>query len=346
MNKQKSAKALNLMLKSRFFEEKTEELFKSGLIHGTTHLANGQEAVQAGLCISLDENDWIVPTHRCHGFTICKGSDPYKMFSEMFGSVYGLAKGLGGSMHMPDSEHCNLGSSAVVGSGVPLATGIAFSIKAKAHGNTGFAVSSDSNPKLKPKVPVKNVSVAIFGDGATSRGSIHESMNIASIWKLPVLFLCENNHYGMSASSDVMISTDCLSSRAKAYSMEGATVDGNDVEAVTNAVEKALLYIKEGNGPYFLECLTYRFKGHSKSDRRLYRTQEEENSWLNRDPITLFERKLITENLFTKEEIEQIEEICRREIENAATKALADSKNTISKDTMLSLVYASMEERK
>lgn len=152
--------ALRLMLNSRCFEEKTEELFKAGLIHGTTHLANGQEACQAGLCLALDDEDWIVPTHRCHGFTICKGSDPQAMFAEMFGSSHGLAKGLGGSMHMPDKEVCNLGSSAVVGSGVPLAAGIAFYFKRNG---------------------INNISVAIFGDGATSRGSVHESMNLASI---------------------------------------------------------------------------------------------------------------------------------------------------------------------
>ena len=157
---------LRLMLDSRYFEEKTEELFSCGLIHGTVHLANGQEASQAGLCAALEDGDWIVPTHRCHGFTICRGSSPYAMFCEMLGSKRGLAKGLGGSMHMPDSSRWNLGSSAVVGSGVPLATGIAFWNKFQSIGNASFAVSSFSNPKNFEQKPVKNIIVAIFVDGA------------------------------------------------------------------------------------------------------------------------------------------------------------------------------------
>ena len=164
IEKDKCIDALRMMLNSRFFEEKTEELFKAGLIHGTTHLANGQEAAQAGLCMALDDGDWIVPTHRCHGFTICKGSWPVAMFAEMFGSRQGLAKGLGGSMHMPDKENCNLGSSAVVGSGVPLATGIAFYQKFQSTGSAAFATSTAQNPKDLAPVPVKNISVAIFGE--------------------------------------------------------------------------------------------------------------------------------------------------------------------------------------
>ncbi len=329
-----------LMLNSRFFEEKTEQLFKAGLIHGTTHLANGQEASQAGLCAALEEGDWIVPTHRCHGFTICSGSDPFAMFSEMFGSIHGLAKGLGGSMHMPDKENFNLGSSAVVGSGVPLATGIAFSEKFKAVGNAGFAASSFGNPKDFPIVPVKNVAVAIFGDGASSRGSVHESMNLASIWKLPVLFYCENNHYGMSASSDKMISVDYVSSRATAYSIPGKTIDGNDVEIVYETVKEALDYIRSGKGPYLLEVMTYRTKGHSKSDRRLYRTAAEEEQWLKKDPITLFEHKLIKLGYLSPDEITAIEEECHAGIEAQAALALEKSGDKLKPEEVEGMVYA------
>lgn len=333
------------MLNSRFFEEKTEELFKQGLIHGTTHLANGQEASQAGLCLALDDNDWIVPTHRCHGFTICKGSWPVAMFSEMFGSSHGLAKGLGGSMHMPDKENCNLGSSAVVGSGVPLAVGIAFNEKFKSAGNAGFAASSYSIPKEGPDIPVKNLSVAIFGDGASSRGSVHESMNLASVWKLPVLFYCENNHYGMSASSDKMISIDKVSDRARSYNMPGETVDGNDVEAVYEAVLKASKYIKSGKGPYLLEVMTYRYKGHSKSDRRLYRTREEEQFWLDKDPILLWEQKMIERGYVDQGFIKQTEEECRQGIEMQAKIALEMSKDKVSEEYAKSLEYATDKDR-
>ena len=345
IDKDLSIDALRLMLNSRYFEEKTEELFKAGLIHGTTHLANGQEASQAGLCMALKDDDWIVPTHRCHGFTLCKGSDPVAMFSEMFGSRSGLAKGLGGSMHMPDKEHCNLGSSAVVGSGVPLATGIAFKLKFDSAKSASFATSTTQNPKtLEPK-PVKNISVAIFGDGASSRGSVHESMNIASIWKLPVLFYCENNRYGMSAPSDKMVSIDSIAERASAYSIPGKVIDGNDFEAVYNAVLEAAAYIRSGKGPYLLEVMTYRFKGHSKSDRRLYRTSDEEQQWLLRDPILLFEQKLIESGYLTRKEIEAIEKQCRAGIDAQAKIALDASADKLSESEVLNLVFASKEER-
>ncbi len=346
IGKDLSLDALRLMLNSRYFEEKTEELFKAGLVHGTTHLANGQEAAQAGLCMALDDQDWIVPTHRCHGFTICKGSWPVAMFSELFGSRHGLAKGLGGSMHMPDKERCNLGSSAVVGSGVPLATGIAFYQKFNSVGSASFATSTAQNPKELPPVPVKNISVAIFGDGASSRGSVHESMNLASIWKLPVLFYCENNHYGMSASSDKMLSVDQVSSRAIAYGIQGKVVDGNDFEAVYNAVKEAAAYIRAGNGPYVLEVMTYRFKGHSKSDRRLYRTSDEEQQWMLRDPILLFERRMVESGYLTQEEIAKIEQECRQGIELQAEEALKKSSDKLTETEVLNLVYATEEDRR
>ena len=345
IDKDLSMDALRIMLNSRFFEEKTEELFKAGLIHGTTHLANGQEASQAGLCMALEDGDWIVPTHRCHGFTICKGSWPVAMFAEMFGSRHGLAKGLGGSMHMPDRSVCNLGSSAVVGSGVPLATGIAFYKKFESTGSAEFAASTTQNPRELPPSPVKNISVAIFGDGASSRGGVHESMNIASIWKLPVLFYCENNRYGMSAPSDKMISVKNVSDRASAYSMPGKVVDGNDFEAVYEAVKEAAAYIRAGNGPYLLEVMTYRFKGHSKSDRRLYRTSDEEQQWLLRDPILLSEQKLAENGSATQEEIEAVEDECRRGIELQAKEALKTSGDKLTEDEVMNLVYASREER-
>ena len=345
IDKDLSFDALRLMLNSRYFEEKTEELFKDGLIHGTTHLANGQEASQAGLCMALEEGDWIVPTHRCHGFTLCKGSWPFSMFSEMFGSRNGLAKGLGGSMHMPDKEHCNLGSSAVVGSGVPLATGIAFKLKFDSAESASFATSTTKNPKKSLPIPVKNISVAIFGDGASSRGSVHESMNIASIWKLPVLFYCENNRYGMSAPSDKMISVDQVAERAASYGIPGMIVDGNDFEAVYNAVKKASEHIRKGYGPYLLEVMTYRFKGHSKSDRRLYRTSEEEQKALLRDPIVLFEHKMVKEGYISLGDIAGIEAQCREGIEAQAKLALEKSDDKLSAQEVENLVYASREER-
>ena len=193
------------MYLSRFFEEKIQELFDKGIMYGTTHLNIGQEASHFGLCSALDRSDWIVPTHRTHGFNIARGSSIYKMFSEMLGSKHGLCKGLGGSMHMTDKASNNAGSSAVVGSGIAIACGFAFALR---------------------KQKKSSIAVAILGDGATSRGVLHECMNLASVWNLPVMFYCENNHYGMSASAERMISTPDISSRAKGYSMKAFKCNG------------------------------------------------------------------------------------------------------------------------
>ncbi|MCF0237948.1 MAG: dehydrogenase E1 component subunit alpha/beta [Sphaerochaetaceae bacterium] len=322
-DKQWYREALCLMINSRAFENKTEALFKEGLIHGTTHLANGQEASQAGLSLALEDEDWIVPTHRCHGITITTGSYPVSMFSELFGSREGLAKGLGGSMHMPDSSTCNLGSSAVVGSGIPLAAGIAFEIKYRNK---------------------NNVAVAIFGDGATSRGSLHETMNLASVWNLPMLFYCENNGYGMSAPSYKVVSTKDISARALAYSMEKDSVDGNDLEAVYEASKKALDYIRTNKRPYFLEVKTYRTKGHSKSDARVYRTREEEQYWAERDPIILFEQKLIQKGILTKKEIEEIETKAAHSMDIMAKVAQDRAGDVLSQEEVEALVFAPNEE--
>lgn len=318
-SKDKCTEALKLMLLCRYFENKTESLFTQGFIHGTTHLSTGQEAAEVGLCMALDEEDWIVPTHRCHGVTIAKGASVFSAFSEMLGSKHGLSKGLGGSMHMSDKAHCNLGSSAVVGSGVPMACGVAFYLK---------------------RIRSKNVSVAIFGDGATSRGSIHESMNLASIWKLPVLFFLENNLYGMSAKSTDMISLSPLYKRAQAYSMPGFSTDGNDIEAVYNAVSEALSLIRNGNGPVLLEVLTYRQKGHSKNDKRVYRSAEEEQEWLKRDPILLFENKLAENGILREEELRALKEECLCFIEKEAEQALSRKDERLSISEMEGLVFA------
>lgn len=283
---------LSYLLRSRFFEEKLDEEFKKGSLYGTTHLSIGQEASHAGLSLALKKGDWIVPTHRCHGFNICYGSSLKSMFSEMMGSKNGLCKGLGGSMHMTDASHYNLGSSSVVASGVPLASGCAFSLKRQKK---------------------DNIAVAIFGDGASSRGAIHETMNIASVWKLPLLFFLENNHYGMSSSAERMISINSISSRLKGYNIEARVVDGNDFDEVYSATEEAREYILKNKRPFFIECNTYRLCGHSKSDKLLYRDRVEEEEWKKRDPILRY----INQHSFTEEEVAMIAESVRREVEDA-----------------------------
>lgn len=289
LSKKKALKALEIMLNSRYFEQQISNLFQKKIMHGTTHLNIGQEACQAGLALNLDDGDWIVPTHRCHGYTIASGSSMYKMFSEMFGSSHGLSKGLGGSMHMSDVEHNNPGSSAVVASGVGLAAGLAFALKRKKQ---------------------KNMAVALLGDGATSRGVVHEIMNISSIWNLPLLFFLENNGYGMSANINRMAAGKSLSDRAKVYNIKSVTIDGNDVEAVYKAVNLAKKYIIQEKKPYFIECRTYRFNGHSKSDPCVYRTREEESYWLNKCPIKTFTNRLIDQKIVNKNEIDILNKAC------------------------------------
>ena len=261
---------ITLLLRSRLFEEKIDEEFRKGNLYGTTHLSIGQEASHTGLCLALEKGDWFVPTHRCHGFNIASGSSIEKMFSEMLGSRHGLCMGLGGSMHMTDTEHYNLGSSAVVGSGIPLALGAAYALKRQEK---------------------DNIAVAIFGDGASSRGTLHEAMNLASVWNLPVLFYMENNHYGMSASASRMISTSSVASRSSGYGIEYRTVDGNDFDEVYSAVRDARKYILDNKRPFFIECNTYRQCGHSKSDKLSYRTRDEEREWTEKDPILIYSKK-------------------------------------------------------
>ncbi len=299
---------LKAMLRSRSFENKLSHMFKKGAFYGTTHLNIGQEASHVGLIAGLDDKDWIVPTHRCHGFNIARGTKPEKMFAEMFGSRYGVCRGLGGSMHMTEIATCNAGSSAIVGSGVPIATGLAFALKRKGR---------------------DNIAVAIFGDGATSRGSVHEAMNMASVWNIPVLFYLENNHYGMSASEKNAISTDNLSLRADGYSIKHIKIDGNDVALVRDTVADARKYILENNRPFFIEVDTYRLCGHSKSDRLVYRTREEEEMWRKKDPIRRFSSSLIEKGVICEDDYHRMEKEIDEEIEDAYIKAEAEKDDAL-----------------
>ena len=304
---------------SRAFEEKLECLFSEGALYGTTHLSIGQEASHVGLVAALERCDYIVPTHRCHGFNIARGTSIRKMFSEMLGSRDGICKGIGGSMHMSDAATYNLGSSAVVGSGIPLAGGAAFSIKREGR---------------------DNIAVAIFGDGATSRGTLHEMMNLASVWKLPLLFFLENNHYGMSASADRMISIDHPYKRADGYGIESAYVEnGNDVFEVRGACRRARAYILKEKRPYFIEINTYRQCGHSKSDKKVYRNRAEELLWKDKDPIKLAE-KLLESSGVSKEELERIKADAYSFVEREWQEAVKAKDDVLSIRELQDYVYA------
>jgi acetoin:2,6-dichlorophenolindophenol oxidoreductase subunit alpha len=285
--------ALRRMYLIRRFEEGAEDAYMRGLIHGTMHLSIGQEASAVGACMDLRNSDYITSTHRGHGHCIAKGADPKLMFAEFFGKEEGYCRGRGGSMHIADVESGNLGANGIVGGGLPIAVGAALAIK---------------------KQKRDDVTLCFFGDGASNEGAFHEALNMAAIWKLPVLFICENNKYGMSVSTERSMAVAHVADRAAAYGMPGEIVDGNRIEDVAEAVMRATARARAGEGPTLLECKTYRIRGHSKSDRNRYRTKDEIEEWLARDPIGHFEADLESLRLLTKEEVAAIRNDAEAEI--------------------------------
>ncbi|OXI72129.1 pyruvate dehydrogenase (acetyl-transferring) E1 component subunit alpha [Burkholderia sp. MS389] len=292
-----SAQALRDALKKmqlvRRFEESAEQAYMRGLIHGTMHLSIGQEASAIAMTMLLTDEDYITSTHRGHGHCIGKGADPKRMFAEFFGKETGYCRGRGGSMHIADVSRGNLGANGIVGGGLPIAVGAALSIKKR---------RKDS------------VVVCFFGDGANNEGAFHESLNFAAIWKLPVIFVCENNRYGMSMSVERSTAVSRISQRAAAYDMPGVTVDGNSFGDVLTAAEGAIERARKGEGPTLIECETYRIRGHSKSDRNRYRTREEIESWGARDPIAKFERQLVELGLIDAAAVQAIHAEVEEEI--------------------------------
>ncbi|MDD3839833.1 MAG: thiamine pyrophosphate-dependent dehydrogenase E1 component subunit alpha [Clostridia bacterium] len=281
------------MLLTRLFEKKLEYFFSAGMLHGTTHLYIGEEATAIGVCCALDKDDQITSTHRGHGHCIGKGADVKLMMAEMFGKQTGYCKGKGGSMHIADLEIGNLGGNGIVGGGIPIAVGAALTTQYK---------------------ELDRVVVCFFGDGATNQGSFHESLNLASIWKLPVIFICENNLYGMSIPIENHMNIKDIAQRAKSYGIPGKIVDGNNVFEVYNTVLEAKSYVKQ-NGPILIESKTYRISGHSKSDANVYRTKEEIEQWKKKDPIKFMKKKLLEQKIFTQEQLETIEKQAAQEIE-------------------------------
>jgi TPP-dependent pyruvate/acetoin dehydrogenase alpha subunit len=298
---EKLAWMLQKMCEIRYFEEKAEELYTRGLVHGTMHLSIGQEASSVGSIAALRPEDLIIHHHRGHGHTIAKGADITLMMAEFLGKESGYCRGRGGSMHIADLPGGNLGATGVVGSGIPTSVGIALALHMR---------HSDQ------------VLLSFFGDGAANLGEFHEALNMASIWQLPVVFICENNQYGMSGPVDKMSSVKPLAVRAGAYGMPGASVDGNDVLAVYQVVRQAVERAREGEGPSLVENVTYRWRGHSKSDRNVYRTQEEIESWKMRCPIQRFKRALVAAGVMSRERVEAIDQEASASIDRAAEEAL------------------------
>jgi len=310
--------ALRQMYLIRRFEEKAEECYMRGLIHGTMHLSIGQEASAVGACMSLTDSDKITSTHRGHGHCIAKGAEVSKMFAEFFGKETGYCRGRGGSMHIANVEKGNLGANGIVGGGIPIAVGAALAAK---HLGTNA------------------ITVCFFGDGANNEGAFHEALNIASVWKLPVVFVCENNKYGMSTSTERSTAVKQIATRALAYDMPGNTVDGNDFSAVAEAVDRAASRARAGDGPSLIESLTYRWRGHSRSDRNRYRTKEEITAWQEKDPILRMSNMLTEHGIVDAERIMEIESEVEQIIEAAITFAM-ESPDPVQADAT-KYVYAS-----
>jgi acetoin:2,6-dichlorophenolindophenol oxidoreductase subunit alpha len=263
---------LREMLLIRRFEEKVEERFRAGELPGFLHVAIGQEGVAVGVCRALEDGDVIASTHRAHGHTIAKGTHPNEVMAELYGKVEGCSHGYGGSMHLYDLERGNLGANAVVGGGLPAIVGAALAFKMR-------------------KEP--RVAVAFFGDGATNIGTFHEALNLAELWKVPAVFVCENNHYAESTPSKQQLPIEDLTKRAEAYGMASMKVDGQDVDAVYKTMQKALKHAREGEGPIFLLAETYRLTGHYVGDPQVYRPKEEiREARQTQDPITKLREQL------------------------------------------------------
>lgn len=286
----------------RRFEETAEASYARGLVHGTMHLSIGQEASAVGAILPLRASDYILSTHRGHGHCLAKGADPRRMLAEFFGKETGYCRGRGGSMHIADVEGGNLGANGIVAGGLPIAVGVGMSIKAQ---------------------KLDRVCMVFFGDGAANEGAFHESLNMAAIWRLPIVFVCENNQYGMSMDVRRAMAVPNVADRAQAYAMPGVLVDGNDLPAVAAAAATAIGRARRGEGPSLIECKTYRLRGHSKSDRNLYRTKEEIESWRRRDPIVRLEQEILANDRLATTELEAIARRAMEEIAAALDFALA-----------------------
>lgn len=293
------ATALDLyrvMRRIREFEDRVFQYFQAGRIPGTVHQYQGQEAVAAGVCANLRRTDYITSTHRPHGHALAKGVPPREMAAELYGSAAGCCRGHGGSMHMGSPEYGMPPASAIVAGGVPIAAGIGLSCR-----------------MLRPGTVV----ACFFGDGAFNNGAFHEGANLCAIWELPVLLVCENNFYGASTHVTSVNKIPRLAQRAASYGMPTETVDGNDVFAVYDAAGRAVARAREGAGPSFLECLTYRRCGHSRRDQNKYRDQQEQAFWLARDPLDLARARLLEAGVAAPAELDASDQEAAAEMQSA-----------------------------
>ncbi|MCD6343765.1 MAG: thiamine pyrophosphate-dependent dehydrogenase E1 component subunit alpha [Spirochaetaceae bacterium] len=292
------AKHLDMYLKmvqTRRFEEKAAKLFVQGKVHGTAHFCIGEEATGIGVCSALENDDYILQTHRGHNQGIGKNMDINLMMAEFLGKETGYCKGKGGCMHIADFSKGSLGANGIVGGGIPLAVGAALS------------------QKYKKK---DNITVGFFGDGAANEGAFHESLNLASVWKLPVLFVCTNNYYGMSTHLSKSMNITDISIRAESYGIKGMAIDGNDILKIYEETTKAKKYVMK-NGPMLMVLNTYRWMGHSKSDAQAYRTKEEVDEWKAKCPIKQYREYLLNEGIATENTLSELDKQAVQDIETA-----------------------------
>ena len=293
---------LRRMLRIRHFEEAVITMVERGEIVGAAHSYIGEEAVAVGACLALRDDDWMTGNHRSHGHPIAKGGDVKRAMAELLGKSTGFCKGKGGSMHLADFSIGILGESGILGSSIPTAVGAA--LGSKLQGND-------------------RVAVPFFGDGASNEGAFHESINLAAVWKLPVVFLCENNQYAVTSSFKDMVASDNISDRAAAYNIPGVLVDGQDVIAMYEAVSEAVARARSGQGPSLIEGRTYRYYEHSlglnRIVRDLYREDDEVEEWKKRDPISIHKERLLDQGIATQEEIVHMENEIKEQIEDAIT---------------------------
>ena len=293
---------LHQMLRIRRFEEKSAEMYSATKIRGFLHLYIGEEAIAVGAMQALTPDDQIVATYREHGQALARGISAGAIMAEMYGKQEGCSRGRGGSMHIFDDKTRFYGGNAIVGGGLPIAIGLALANKMQG---------------------TSNIACCFFGDGAVAEGEFHESLNLAVLWQLPVLFLCENNMYGMGTSLEKSHSETDLAKRAAAYNLVSQSVDGMDVLAVETAVQEAVAAIRAGQGPHFIECRTYRFRAHSMFDAELYRQKTEVKSWRERDPIQKFAQLLQEQQLMTEADMVALEHEVAVEIDEAVAFAEA-----------------------
>ncbi len=304
------------MLKIRYFEKEAIKLWDQGKIKGTIHPYIGQEAIAVGVCQALEKEDYIVSSHRGHGHYLAKGGSSSKLMAELLGKSTGCCKGRGGSMHVADFGTNNLGANGLVGAGLGIGVGAALTSKLKKLGH---------------------VSVAFFGEGATGQGMFHEALNMSAIWKLPIIFVCENNKYAVSTDSSYSIPVKDVAERAKAYNIPGIVIDGNDLISVYEAAIKYIERARNGGGPTLIECKTYRWEGHYHGEPQVYRSKNEVEEWKERCPIVRFEKYLLNKKI-KQSKLNAIKNSVRSEVEETVIFAEESPDNT--DETIFEYLYA------